>query len=177
MKKRKLILYIACSVDGYIAKPIDDLSFLKCVEQEGEDYGYFDFVNQVDTVIVGRNTYQWILDQGMEYPHKDKTCFIITRTPQESIDNIHFYTRDLEELVNQIKAKPGKDIYCDGGAQVVRLLLEKQLIDELIISVIPMLLGDGKKLFDPLYPEQDLDLINSKSFSSGLVQLHYAVKR
>jgi dihydrofolate reductase len=121
MKKRKLILYIACSVDGYIAKPGDDLSFLKRVEQEGEDYGYFDFVNQVDTVIVGRNTYQWILDQGMEYPHKDKTCFIITRTPQESIDNIHFYTGDLEELVNQIKAKPGKDIYCDGGAQVVRL--------------------------------------------------------
>ena len=84
MANRKLILYIACSVDGYIAKPGDDLSFLKRVEQEGEDYGYFDFVKSTDVVIVGRNTYQWILDQGMEYPHKDKTCYIVTRTARLS---------------------------------------------------------------------------------------------
>jgi len=79
MNNRKLILYIACSLDGYIAKPNDDLGFLNRVQKEGEDYGYNDFVSTVDTVIVGRKTYDWVTGQGFEFPHSDKETYIITR--------------------------------------------------------------------------------------------------
>ena len=77
---RKVILYISTSLDGYIAKPNDDLSFLSLVQQDGEDYGYSDFVNSVDTVIIGRKTYDWVMTQVTEFPHADKNSFIITRT-------------------------------------------------------------------------------------------------
>ena len=77
---RKLILYISCSLDGYIAKPNDDLSFLQSVQMSGEDYGYYDFVKTVDTVIVGRRTYDWVVGQGYAFPHADKESYIITRS-------------------------------------------------------------------------------------------------
>ena len=77
--KRKLILYISCSLDGYIAKPNDDLSFLSMVEQEGQDYGYADFIKTVDTVIVGRRTYDWVIGQRYEFPHSDKVSNDVTR--------------------------------------------------------------------------------------------------
>ncbi|MFT7346126.1 MAG: dihydrofolate reductase, partial [Cryomorphaceae bacterium] len=88
---RKLILYISCSLDGFIAKPGDDLSFLDKVQVEGEDYGYHDFISSVDAVIVGRKTYDWVIGQGYEYPHKDKESYIITREEKAKDGNITFY--------------------------------------------------------------------------------------
>jgi dihydrofolate reductase len=171
--QRKLILYISTTLDGFIAKPNDDLSFLSIVEQEGEDYGYVDFVNTIDTVIMGRKTYDWVMTQVPVFPHADKTAFIITRTARPSIGNTHFYTGNLKELVQKLKAAPGKNIYCDGGAAIVHELLKEHLIDELILSIIPILVGDGIKLFKDGLPEQQLALISSKQFEKGLVQLHY----
>jgi dihydrofolate reductase len=71
-EERKVILYIAMSLDGFIARTGDDLSFLSIVEKQGEDYGYRDFINTVDTVIMGRRTYDWVLTQVDEFPHADK---------------------------------------------------------------------------------------------------------
>lgn len=176
MDSRKLILYISCTLDGYIAKPQDDLSFLKRVEKEGEDFGYHKFVESIDAVIVGRKTYEWVVNQGFEFPHRDKDCYIITRQNRPAEGNLTFYTGDLSELVQQLKAKKGKNIYCDGGAQVVNLLMQKQLIDEMIISIIPIVVGAGTKLFQPHIPEQELELLSSRSYSTGLVQLHYRVQ-
>jgi dihydrofolate reductase len=96
---RKVILYIATSLDGYIAKPNDDLSFLSMVEKEGEDYGYTDFIKSVDTVVLGRKTYDWILSHVPDFIHADKDCYIITRTPRQSINKTNFYTGDLTELI------------------------------------------------------------------------------
>ncbi len=169
---RKIILYIAMSLDGYIAKPNDDLSFLSIVETEGEDYGYADFVATVDTVIIGRKTYDWVTKQ-IEFPHADKTAYIITRTPRPNIGKTVFYTGDLTELIRKLKSEPGKSIFCDGGAEIVNELLKNNLIDELIISVIPILVGEGTRLFKEGRPEQILKLISTKSFDSGLVQLRY----
>jgi dihydrofolate reductase len=175
MHNRKLILYIACSVDGFIAKPNDDLSFLNRMQKEGEDYGYANFVSKVDTVIVGRKTYEWVLTQIPEYPHSDKETFVITRTEKPSKENLHFYTGDITELVTELKQKEGKDIYCDGGAEIVNLLLKNSLFDELIISVVPVLLGEGTKLFADGRPEVNLELVTSKSYSTGMVQNHYKI--
>ena len=172
---RKLILYIASSLDGFIAGPADDLSFLNPMHVEGEDYGYGEFISGVDTVIVGRRTYDWVINQGVDFPHKDKACYIITSEEKPSEGNLNFYTGDLKALVNQLKGENGKNIFCDGGAKVVNSLLKEKLFDELIISVVPVLLGDGVMLFQGQRPTQQLKLKEVKNYPSGMVQLHYKV--
>jgi len=170
---RKVILYIAMSLDGYVATRNDDLGFLSIVEQEGEDYGYADFVKTVDTVIVGRKTYDKVRSMGYEFPYSDKDAYIITRTTRPSVGTVKFYTGSLNKLVTRLKSETGKHIFVDGGAEIVNGLLNDDLIDEFYISVIPVLLGDGIPLFKSDRPEVVLELISSKSFDKGLVQLHY----
>lgn len=170
---RKLILYIATSLDGYIAKPDDNLDFLSIVEQEGQDYGYADFVSTVDTVIVGRRTYDKVLSMGFDFPHSDKESYIITRTARTDIGSVKFYTGDLKTLVERLKSESGKTIFCDGGAEIVNELLKHDLFDEFIISVIPIFVGGGTRLFKDGRPEHKLELVSVKSFEKGLTQLHY----
>jgi dihydrofolate reductase len=119
---RKVILYIATSLDGYIAKPNDDLGFLSIVEQDGQDYGYADFVKTVDTVIVGRKTYDKVISMGFDFPHADKDAYIMTRTPRPNIGSIKFYSESLKSLVDRLKSESGKNIFCDGGAEIVNEL-------------------------------------------------------
>lgn len=175
---RKLSIYIASSLDGFIAKPNDNLDFLKLVEKEGEDYGYTDFTATIDTIILGRKTYDWVLREvgSSHYDNGDRDVYVITRSPRPSSGRTTFYAGDLAELVGRLKAGEGKNIYCDGGAEVINSLLRHDLIDELIISVIPVLLGEGTRLFAEGRPEQHLELLGTKSFESGLVQLHYRRK-
>lgn len=171
--KRRLVLYIAMSLDGYIAKPNDDLSFLSIVEKDGEDYGYFDFITSIDTVIIGRRTYDWVMNQVTEFPHSDMDTFVLTRTPRASVGKTNFYTGDLKSLVLSLKSQDGKNIFVDGGAEIVHELLKFNLIDDLIISIIPTMIGDGIRLFKDGRPEQVLELIDVKQYETGLVQLHY----
>lgn len=170
---RKVILYIAASLDGYIAKPNNDLSFLSLVQKEGEDYGYGEFIKSIDTVILGRKTYDWVMTQVPEFPHADKNSFIITRTARPDIGKTKFYTGKLKDLVSKLKSEQGKHIFIDGGAEIVNELLKENLIDEFIISIIPVLLGNGTRLFKDGRPEQKLKLVSTKHFEKGLVQVHY----
>lgn len=172
---RKVILYIATSADGYIAKPGDNLDFLSIVAREGEDYGYGAFMETIDTVVLGRRTYDWVMTQVSEFPHHDKRTYVITRTPRPRIGNTVFHTGDLQELIRSLQQETGKNIFIDGGAAIVQELLKAKLIDELIISVIPVLVGDGIRLFADGRPEQLLHLENIASYEKGLVQLHYTV--
>ena len=174
---RKLILYIAMSLDGYIARKDGDIQWLSMVEAPNEDYGYSEFISTIDTVILGRKTYHKVLTLVEEFPHKDKECYVITRTSQPSMGNTHFYTGELTSLVQKLKKQNGKNIFCDGGAEVVNLLLQKKLIDEFIISIIPICLGEGISLFTDGRNETKLSLINSRTFPTGLVQLHYKVTK
>lgn len=176
---RTLSLFIAASLDGYIAKPNDDLSFLKLVEKEGEDYGYAAFTAGIDTIILGRKTYDWVLREigASHYDNGERKVYVITRTEKPSTGKTTFYTGDLSQLVQRLKNEQGKGIYCDGGAEIVNELLMSDLIDEFIISVIPILLGNGTRLFQDGRPEQQLELVNTKTFDTGLTQLHYRRKR
>lgn len=170
---RKVIVYIAASVDGYIAAPGGDLSFLSKVEKEGEDYGYGTFISTADTVVVGKNTYDKVLSMGYPFPHADKEAYIITRTERASEGTVHFYTGDVAELLAKLKEKNGKTIFVDGGAFVVNKLLQNCLVDEFYLSYIPVLLGDGIRLFNQGNPLQNLELQTVKAFDTGLVQHHY----
>lgn len=178
MEKRKLILYISMSLDGFIATKEDDLSWLSIAEKEGEDYGYADFNNTVDTYLVGRKTYEVVLKlTGGEYPQaKVHDCYVLTRSPKEYKNGITFYNGDIPTLINDLKSKKGKNIYCDGGGEIVNLLMNNNLIDEYIISVMPIVLGDGKQLFKGGIDKIDIELLSCQSFDTGVVQLHYKKK-
>jgi len=176
---RILSLFIASSLDGYIAKPGDDLSFLKLVEKEGEDYGYAEFTKNIDTLILGRKTYDYVVKEiGVShYDNGQRDIYVITRTERPQSGRTTFYSGDLTVLVNKLKSEQGKNIYCDGGAEVINELLKHDLVDEFIISVIPILLGDGVRLFKDGRPEQTLELLTAKTFDTGLTQLHYRRKK
>lgn len=171
--ERKIILYIATSIDGYIAGPDDDISFLDAVEQTGEDYGYHDFYSTVDTVIMGRKTYDKVVGLGHPDPHPDKMLFIISRTINSSSTHKVYYNGPVESLVAQLKTNKGKNIFIDGGSQIVNLLLSQDLIDEYYISIIPVILGKGISLFKASDFSRSLKLAEVKRYPSGLVQLHY----
>jgi dihydrofolate reductase len=171
--KRKVVLYIAQSLDGYIAKKDGDISWLSVVEREGEDYGYSEFIESVDTVIMGRKTYEKVLSFGIEFPHRDKKCYVLSRTEKEPDGNVQFYSGDAAELIKSIRGGEGKDIFIDGGAEVVREFATGDLIDEYVISIIPILIGSGIRLFKETGTERKLTLINSKAYESGLVLLKY----
>lgn len=175
---RKISLFIAASLDGYIAKPNDDLSFLKLVEKEGEDYGYKEFTDTIDTLIIGRKTYDYVLKEigSSHYDNGQRDVYVITRTERPKAGRTTFYSGSLAELVKQLKSENGKNIYCDGGSEIINELLKDDLIDEFIISVIPILLGNGKRLFKEGIPEQKLEFITVKTFDTGLIQLHYKRK-
>ena len=170
---RKLCLFIAMSLDGFIAKPDGDISFLSEVEQKGEDYGYSAFMESVDTVVLGRKTYEKILSMGVDKPYGEREVYVLTRNPHSGTDKLTFYSGSLPQLISSLKSNPGKNIFCDGGALTVQRLLQEDLIDEFIISIIPILLGDGISLFNKRFQEKKLQLVSSKSFEKGLAQLHY----
>jgi len=98
---RTLSLFIATTLDGYISKPNNDLSFLKLVEKAGEDYGYAEFTSTIDTIILGRKTYDWVVREigNSHYDNGERNVYVITRTERQSVGKTTFYTGDLTELV------------------------------------------------------------------------------
>lgn len=166
------------SLDGFLATKDDDLSWLSVVEKEGEDYGYFAFNETVDTYIVGRATYEIVIKlTGGTFPPAEKhKCYVITRQERESEKGVTFYNGNIDNLIAELKSEKGKNIYCDGGGQIAKLLMEKNLIDEYIISIIPIILGDGKRLFIGETPLINLIALPSTQYKSGLVKLHYVKK-
>lgn len=163
------------SLDGYIATQEDDLSFLSVVAQEGEDYGYAKFIDTIDTYLIGRTTYDVVRKlMNNTFPQaKQFDCYVITRQHIDRDEGVTFYNGSLVTLIAQLKQAPGKDIFCDGGAEIVTELLTHRLIDEFVISIIPTLIGSGKRLFKEIEQTHALRLTSCVSFPSGLVQVRY----
>lgn len=174
---RKVIVYIAQSVDGFIAKKDDDISWLSIVDAPGEDYGYMEFVESVDTVIMGRRTYEKVLSFGMEFPHKERKTYVLSNSKEGSDENVEYYSGDVKELINNIRSTSGKHIFVDGGAEVIKEFIRQDLIDEYVISTVPILIGNGVRLFKGSERENKLELVESNSFPTGLVQNRYIVVR
>jgi dihydrofolate reductase len=170
---RKCIVYVAMSLDGFIASSDHSLDFLKSVEKEGEDYGYHEFMENIDTVLMGRKTYDKVMSMVEVFPHSAIQTYIITQNSSPSLGNLNFYTGELNELILSLKNQQGKDIFVDGGAFLVNSLLKLNAIDEIVVSIVPYLLGNGVALFQNSLQNINLNLTSCKHFSSGLVQLKY----
>ncbi len=173
---RKLILYIATSLDGYIAREDGNIDWLSIVEDKNEDYGYKKFLSSIDTVIMGRKTYDMVLSFG-EFPYPDKKCFVVTRTERPPDRWVNFWSKDVSELLSTIRRKDGLNIWLVGRGELIHEFIHefstKNLIDEYIVSIIPIILGSGIPLFRSGEPEVRLGLLGSSVFPSGLIQLIY----
>lgn len=176
-KQRNVIVFIAASLDGFIAQPDGDISFLETVERPNEDYGYSQFIDTVDTVIMGRKNYDKVLSFGILFPHSDKTCYVLSRTQQGKNQEVTFYSGDTKVLIEELKQIPGKNIYVEGGAEVIHDLRSQHLIDEYVVSWIPTLLGNGIQLFADVNFEEKLILTSCQAYPSGLVQVCYKALR
>ncbi len=175
---RKIKLYIATSLDNYIARPNGRVDWLETFHNpEGSDYGYADFLATIDTNLMGNNTYKEILGFGIPFPYPNKVNYVFTRqanpTPTEFVT---FVNSDIIPFVENLKQQPGKDIWLIGGGQLNTVLLNARLIDEMIISVLQIVIGEGIPLFASGAREQVFDLVKPQSFASGLVQLTYTKK-
>lgn len=169
-------VYIATSVDGFIAGPNDELDWLASVERPGEDYGYKAFFDTVDVLVMGRRTYEVVV-AFPEWRYGDKTVRVLSRSlKQEDMKHgAEVFAGSPVALVASLRAEGKQRVYVDGGA-VIRSFLEERMIDDLTLSTIPIVLGGGVQLFDGTLPRQDLVLEDHRAFPSGLVQSRYAVR-
>ncbi|MEA5566251.1 dihydrofolate reductase family protein [Anabaena sp. UHCC 0399] len=171
---RKISLFIASSLDGYIARGSGEVDWLFT----DQDYGYTEFFTQVDTLIMGHKTYQQVLSFG-DYPYQEKEVFIFSRTEQGETDNqAKFVSSDWEGFINTLRQSSGGNIWLVGGTQIIYFFLLKGFIDELILSIHPIILGSGRQLIvNDSSLETMLILQDVKSFDSGLLQVTYTFKR
>jgi dihydrofolate reductase len=164
-------VFIAASLDGFIARRDGGIDWLSIVETPGEDYGYAKFFAGVDALILGRRTYDTVLGFPA-WPYGDKRCVVLTHNPPPSRHGERFHTGPPAPLLTALHADGVRRVYVDGGA-VIQLFLREGLIDDITLSIIPVVLGDGIPLFAGGGPGRRLRLAGSQAFPSGLVQLTY----
>ncbi|GKV54087.1 dihydrofolate reductase [Sporosarcina sp. NCCP-2222] len=174
--KRKVVLFIASSLDGYIATKEESLEWLFSVEGEG-DNGFSEFYDTVSTVIMGKRTYDWIMSHELkEFPYVNKDCYVFTRSVVEDKENVEFVSSDLPKLINDLKNQEGNNIWIVGGGELLQTFLEEKLVDEIIVTVAPAILGKGIPLFREGDYQLNLSLKRTRTFNQ-FVELHYEVNK
>ncbi len=171
---RKIILYIATSLDGFIADKNGSVAWLKGDGSDEKNMGsYPNFIESVDTVVLGYNTYHQIITELAvdNWPYKGKMSYVITSKNLSDKEDIKF-SSNLIGLINELKNQEGKDIWICGGASIANQLLKENLIDRLSIAIIPTILGDGTRLFETGLPETKLKLISTQNYN-GITDLVY----
>lgn len=172
---RKVTLFIAMSLDGYIADKDGGVDWLNGQEEDGENMDtYSEFIKTIDTIIMGWNTYHQVITElsPEEWVYPEQVSYVITHREIPSTERIRFTSESPCDLVKRLREEEGNGIWICGGASIVRQLMETDLIDTLHISVIPTLLGDGVRLFGPLEKEQKLRLVKTQSYN-GITDLVY----
>jgi dihydrofolate reductase len=169
---RKLILGLAVSLDGFIEGPHGEYDW--CLTDQ--DYGMSEFFNRIDSVFMGRKSYELALTMGeVEMPHPKLNEYVFSTTLNEVRPGAILIKEDIEAQVRRIKNEPGKDIWLFGGASLTTSLLNLGLVDEMNLAVHSIILGAGKPLFSNINHRIALNLIDNKTYSSGLVSLTYAI--
>jgi dihydrofolate reductase len=172
---RKVMLRVAMSLDGFIADANGGVDWLDRFHGQGsrEDYGMTKFFRSIDTVLMGRHTHDFALSHGMS-SYKGMKNFVFTRSkPAGKRDGVEYLAGDPADLITVLRQKPGKHIWLCGGSNLARQLLERNLVDEIGLAVIPILLGEGIPLFVKRYSETELRLVDCQAYKIGLVSLTY----
>lgn len=169
----KVSIYIASSIDGYIARKDGNLDWLQYVHPGDEDYGFKKFISTIDAVVMGRNTYEVVAGFD-EWAYKDKRVIVLSNTLPKVRKEAELFSGQLTELLAKLHAENIKHIWIDGGITVSRFL-EAGLVDDITVSIIAMVLGSGIPLFSTMNREHSCRLISTQSYPCGLVQLRYEV--
>lgn len=175
-KERKIVLFIAQSLDGYIATKEDSLDWLFKVEGEG-DNGYSEFYETVDTILIGKRTYDWIMEQEKgQFPYLNKDCYVFSRSPFDDTNEVKFVNEDIVNFTKDLKKEEGENIWIVGGGDILHTFLMEKLIDELIVTVAPTIIGEGIPLFKAGNYQLDLTFVGTRTFNQ-FVELHYTVNK
>lgn len=172
---RKAVLYIAMSLDGYIADENGGVGWLGGEDQEyAGDYGYADFTENIDTIVMGKKTWQQIVTELSpgEWVYQGMKTYVVTHHPLEDTEETAFICEPAAGLVRRLKAGTGKDIWICGGADLVNQLMEADEIDEYHITIMPVLLGNGIRLFEGKKGEVPLRLQKSR-IENGVLDCVY----
>ncbi len=174
---RKIILYIATSVNGKIARKNGSVDWLEAMPNpEKLDYGFANMYASVDTTIQGYHSFKQVIDWDIPFPYQGKKNFVLTsqssRTPHK---DAHFVEKDHAAFITELKQADGKDIWLIGGGKTIAFMLEHQLIDEIQLFIMPIILKDGIDLVAILEKDTMLSLKNTKAFDTGVVQLNYGI--
>lgn len=178
--KRKIILDLAVTLDGFIEGKNGEVDW--CIMDP--DMGFVDFLNQIDTILYGRKSYDlWgEFTPEIEYANTEnefwglvhsKEKYVFSRTKKGTDHKAIFISDNIPEEINKLKNKPGKDIWLYGGASLITTFINLGLVDEFRLSVHPVILGEGKRLFIDIKQRLNLKIVNTRTFSSGVVQLIY----
>jgi dihydrofolate reductase len=169
---RAVKLFIACSLDGFIARKDDAVDWLF----HDNDYGMSAFYKTIDTALIGRKTYDLMVRLGLPY-YKGKTNYVFSCTKEGALsEGIQYVSGDIGEFVESLRKSKGKDIWLVGGSFLIDSFLKRDLIDEIILAVHPVILGEGIPLFKGGYTQTELALQKCIEYESGLVQLRYRRK-
>ena len=176
-KRRNVIVHIATSADGYIARTDGDLEWLTSRPAPEGFYGMNTFVRSIDTMLLGRKTYEVSLRMGAKFDSKKGRTIVFSRNapPADVPSGVEFVNDAIGPFVGDLREQPGKDIWLMGGGELIASFLDEQAIDEFVISVVPVFIGDGIPLIARRHRHTSLDLQSTERFEDGLVQLHYRV--
>ena len=175
--RRKVIVHIAASADGYIAGPDGDLEWLTSRPTPAGFYGMNAFMKSIDTMLLGRKTYEVSLRLGAKFDAKSPTIVFSRNAPPADVPpGVEFVDDPIGPFVGRLREQPGKDIWLMGGGELIASFLDEQAIDEFVISVVPVFIGDGIPLIERRHRHVPLDLQSVERFEDGLVQLHYRVQ-
>ena len=179
MSNRKIIVYIATSADGYIARTDGSVDWLERPRTAG-DYGMKEFFKSIDTILFGRKTF----DQSLKFDRKSvdrnlaKTRnYVFTHKPPRSKLNVTFVNEPIKDFTSRLRAMPGKDIWMMGGGSIIGSFLDAGELDEFIIHVIPTFIGEGIPLIAPRHRSVELSLLSTHAYKDGVVRLHYRVEK
>lgn len=168
-KKRKVVLGLGISLDGYIARPDGAVDFLFMPK----DYSMAPFIKRMDTAIMGRKTYDIAKAMGGG-DFGEMVSYVMSRTlPPGEREGMIFTQETPASLVSRLRRNKGKDIWMMGGGELAREFLRADLIDELYLGIVPVLLGEGIPLFPSGFPQRDFMLLENKSYSRGLIAITY----
>jgi dihydrofolate reductase len=175
--RRKVIVHIATSADGYIARPDGDLEWLTSRPAPPGFYGMNAFMKTIDASVLGRKTYEESLRLGATFG-SGSTAYVFSRQapPADAPLGVEFVNGDVGSFVRLLRAKPGKDIWLMGGGEIIAAFLDAQAIDEFVISVVPLFIGDGIPLIARSHRHAPMELQSVEKFDDGLVQLHYRLE-
>lgn len=174
--KNKVVLYIAMSLDGFIAKNDGSVDWLNDVEGDGADNGYGQFYDTIGTVIMGRMTYDEVLILTDEFPYADKPCYVLSRTKPKSAPHVIFTDEPIQTLIPKLVQTSKGDVWLVGGGQLVRAFLECKLIDEIQLAIIPKILGEGIPLFPKGTNPNGFHLIDAVKFGQ-MVYVRYSADK